>query len=72
MSKSLLAEISEFMREAQIGAHRFGMLSIGNGRLVERLQKGGRIWPDTEAKVRRFMMQKRAESRSEQNAGERQ
>lgn len=57
------------MSEARIGPHRFGMLSIRNGRLVERLENGGRIWPDTEAKVRSFIAQKRAELTTDQSVG---
>jgi hypothetical protein len=59
MSNNLLSEIEEFMREANIGPHRFGILAINNGRLVERLRSGGRIWPETEAQIRAFMISER-------------
>lgn len=59
MNEKLLSEIEEFLSEAGIGEHRFGMLATSNGRLVERLRSGGRIWPDTEAKVRAFIRSER-------------
>lgn len=43
------------MQEAGIGPHRFGILAIKNGRLVERLRSGGRVWPETEQKIRSFI-----------------
>lgn len=55
MSKELLSDIDRFLRAAGIGEHRFGILAARNGRLVERLREGRRIWPDTEAKVREFL-----------------
>lgn len=47
------------MREAGLGPHRFGILAIKNGRLVERLRDGRRVWPETEAQVRAFMISER-------------
>lgn len=55
MSRTLLSEIEAFLAEHPMSGHRFGMLAIKNGRLVERLQNGGRVWPETEAEVRAFM-----------------
>ena len=65
MSKTLLLEIENFMREADIGPHRFGILAVNNGRLVERLRGGGRIWPDTEQQVRKYMRDHRKKGNSE-------
>lgn len=62
MSKNtLLTEIERYMRLNKIGPHRFGILAVKNGRLVERLRAGRRIWPDTEQQIRDFM---RSNSRS--------
>lgn len=55
MKTDLLAEIEQFLATEKIGEHRFGILAASNGRLVERLRSGGRIWPETEGQVRAFM-----------------
>lgn len=59
MRNDLLSEIEDFLRSENIGEHRFGILAASNGRLVERLRSGRRIWPDTEEKVRRFIKDRR-------------
>ena len=59
MKHDLLSEIEEFMRAEKIGEHRFGILAAKNGRLVERLRSGGRIWPETEEQIRAFMAERR-------------
>ncbi|TGE95971.1 hypothetical protein C9417_17835 [Rhizobium sp. SEMIA 4088] len=56
MCTPILKEIDAFMAETGIGGFRFGMLAIRNGRLVERLRSGGRIWPETEERIRKFMV----------------
>lgn len=62
MKNTLLQEIEAFLPEAGIGEHRFGILAANNGRLVERLREGRRIWPDTEQRVREFIASKSASS----------
>lgn len=66
MSKKLLTDIEDFLRETGISESHFGRLSVKNGRLVERLRAGTtphgkpvRIWPDTEVQIRAFMMSER-------------
>lgn len=59
MSVQLLSEIEAFLAEFGIGEHRFGILAANNGRLVERLRGGGRVWPETEDKIRQFMRERR-------------
>lgn len=59
MRKPLLPDIEKFLREYGIGDHRFGILAAKNGRLVERLRDGRRIWPETEDKVREFLIAER-------------
>jgi hypothetical protein len=59
MSVQLIVEIDAFLAESRIGEHRFGYLAAKNGRLVERLRSGGRVWPETEERVRAFMEQRR-------------
>lgn len=63
MRNTLLNDIDAFRRETGMTEYRFGFLAVKNGRLVERLRKGGRIWPDTEAQVRAFMRQYKADNR---------
>jgi hypothetical protein len=63
----ILEEIDAFMAETDIGGFRFGMLAIKNGRLVERLRSGGRIWPETEERIRVFMKAEK-ERRSRRSA----
>lgn len=63
MRNTLLSDIEIFRRETGMAEYRFGFLAVKNGRLIERLRDGRRIWPDTEAKVRAFMRQYRAENR---------
>lgn len=60
MKNDLLSEIRQFMAEAGLGEHRFGILAVNNGRLVERLEDGRRLWPETEARVRAFIASERA------------
>lgn len=60
--ETLIHEIEEFLRESGMSAYRFGFLAVRNGRLVDRLSKGGRVWPETERAVREFMAQRIAAS----------
>ncbi len=55
MSTNLLDEIDAFLAERKIGDHRFGVLATNNGRLLERLRSGSRIWPETADKIRHFI-----------------
>lgn len=66
MAKSLISEIETFMTETGLSAYRFGILAAKNGRLVERLRNGGRIWPETELEIRAFMMSRRRDKPSSQ------
>jgi hypothetical protein len=63
MSVQLISEIDLFLHEFGIGEHRFGMLAANNGRLVERLRSGGRVWPETEERIRSFMNERRHNSK---------
>lgn len=49
---TLLTELEEFVAATGLSEHRAGILVANNGRIIPRLRGGGRIWPDTEAKVR--------------------
>jgi hypothetical protein len=66
----LLAEIEAFMSEADMSASYFGKRSAGNSELVARLRSGGRVWPETEAKVRSFILMRRELSRQKKRGRE--
>ena len=66
MSQSLLAEIEAFMAETGLSAHRAGILAANNGRLVDRLREGRRVWPDTEKAIRTALRRER-EARTTNN-----
>lgn len=59
MRQNIITEIRDFLSETGLSAYRFGFLAVRNGRLVERLEAGNRIWPDTETKVRAFILSER-------------
>lgn len=56
---TLLSEIEAFLSQTGMGASYFGKMSAGNSELVARLKAGGRIWPETEVKVRAFIRSER-------------
>lgn len=64
----LIEEIRTFLNVTQMGKTYFGKKSIGNSELVNRLEKGGRIWPDTERRVREFMDNYRQNSKKRNSA----
>jgi len=51
----LLDDIKAFCATHSISIWQFGELAMNNKSLVKNLDDGRRIWPETEAKVRRFM-----------------
>lgn len=59
MQTKLLSDIDAFLSETGMGEYRFGLLAVRNGRLMERLRSGGRIWPETEAEIRAYMISTR-------------
>lgn len=52
MNTSLLNALENFKTTAGLSEHRAGLVLVNNGRLIERLRAGCRVWPDTEAKIR--------------------
>jgi hypothetical protein len=56
MSNSLLSDIQSFLAESGMSASYFGRCACGNSELVERLKSGRRVWPDTEVRVRAWML----------------
>jgi hypothetical protein len=59
----LLDEIETFLAETGMGPSYFGKQAVKNSEIVSRLRKGGRIWPETEAQLRAFMLAARRTSR---------
>ena len=59
MSETLLSEIEAFMADTGLSAHRVGILAANNGRLVDRLREGRRVWPETEQAVRSALRRER-------------
>lgn len=59
MSTHLLSEIEQFLREVPMSEFRFGLRAAKNGRLVERLRDGRRVWPETDSQVRAFIIAER-------------
>jgi SAM-dependent methyltransferase len=54
-SETLLREISEYCRRANLAESTFGRLAINDGKLVRRLRDGGRITTDTFDRIQAFM-----------------
>jgi hypothetical protein len=52
---TILQDIELFMEEYGLGATTFGDKAMGDRHLVRQLRAGRRLWPETEAKVRKFM-----------------
>ncbi|OLS51323.1 hypothetical protein BV392_04455 [Rhodovulum sulfidophilum] len=52
---ALLSDIDSFLENTGMGASYFGKRAVGNSELVSRLRCGGRVWPETERKIRSFM-----------------
>ena len=55
MNGNLLNEIDAFQSLTGKSDYRIGIEAVKNGRLVERLRSGGRVWPETEAAVRDYL-----------------
>lgn len=56
---SLLDDIESFLARTNMGAAYLGKAAVGNSELVFRLRRGGRVWPETEARLREFMARRR-------------
>lgn len=51
----LLDDIKAFCATHDLSIWQFGEMSMNDKSFVKNLDDGRRIWPETEAKVRRFM-----------------
>lgn len=62
---NLLHDIEAFLEAQGISATSFGDQALGDRHFVRQLRAGRRVWPETEAKVRRFMATYRAEPKAD-------
>ena len=69
MRHNLITLIDEFLAESGMSAYRFGILAVSNGRLVERLRGGRRVWPETDAQVRAYIRAQRKTAVPAKKAG---
>jgi len=69
-TEPLLTEITSFLDETGMGVSYFGKIASGNSELVSRLKRGGRVWPETEERVREFIRQYRAGAAANSEAAE--
>lgn len=56
MHPQLLAEIDDFLSQTGMGESYFGKVSVGNSELVARLRDGKRVWPETETRIKSFIV----------------
>lgn len=52
---NILEDIEAFMEANGLSATAFGDLYSNDRHLVRQLRNGRRLWPETEAKIRKFM-----------------
>lgn len=55
MPSTLLSDIEAFLATHEMSASRFGELALKDKPFVFQLRGGRRVWPETEAAIRRFM-----------------
>lgn len=58
--ETLLSDIEAFLERHKMAASSFGG-AMGDRHFVRQLRAGRRVWPDTEARVRRLMAERDAE-----------
>lgn len=52
----LLSDIDAFLRIHKLSESAFGRHAVNDWKLIRQLKSGRRLWPDTEARVRTFMI----------------
>lgn len=55
MSNLLIFDIDQFLARTGLAPTRFGQDALGDKHFVRQIRAGRRVWPETEAKVRKFM-----------------
>jgi hypothetical protein len=56
MYSNLLGDIEAFLGTHEMSPTMFGQQALGDRHFVKQLRKGRRVWPETESKVRNFMV----------------
>lgn len=56
MQLSLLTDIEAFLDAHGLSPTAFGVLALNDRHFVKQLRRGRRVWPETEARVRNFMV----------------
>lgn len=51
----IIADIDAFLKAHDMAASTFGREAVKDWKFVKELKQGRRLWPETEAKIRRFM-----------------
>lgn len=59
MRNHLLHEIEAFLSDTGMGPSYFGKQAVGNSEIVPRLRAGRRVWPETESRIRAFILAER-------------
>jgi hypothetical protein len=62
---TLLDDIEAFLTTHEMAPTRFGDDALGDRHFVKQLRTGRRVWPETEAKARRFMATYRPDAQQE-------
>jgi hypothetical protein len=52
---TLIHDIEAFCTQSGVAPTQFGLLALNDKAFVAQLRNGRRLWPETEAKVRKFM-----------------
>lgn len=58
----IIADIESFCSAVGMAESTFGRLAVNDGKFVRRLRSGGRMWPETLARIRQFMEQSTKEA----------
>lgn len=55
--ENLLHDMLAFCERVQMSRTKLGLLALNDKAFVSQIEKGRRVWPETEARVRSFMAQ---------------
>jgi hypothetical protein len=61
----LLNDIDAFLRVHKLSDSAFGRQAVNDWKLIRQLRAGRRLWPDTEGRVRTFMVTYQSKASSE-------
>ena len=61
----LLNDIDAFLRVHKLSDSAFGRQAVNDWKLIRQLRAGRRLWPDTEGRVRTFMVTYQPKTSSE-------